>query len=56
MICADRNFQQIHPIIGGINIDHEKQVVITNIKSGMLCSMCYILPKKCKNLCKIWPR
>lgn len=34
-MCANKNIQQCHSIIAGINVDHEKQVVIIDIKLGM---------------------
>ncbi len=56
MMCADRNVQQCHPIIAGISIDDEEQVVITGIKSSMQCSMCQVPPNERENLCKKWPK
>lgn len=56
MICVDKNIQQCSPSIDSMSIDYKKQLMITNIKLGMQILICYILSKKCKNLCKIWPR
>ncbi len=56
MICANGNVRQCHPIIAGISVDYEVQVVITGIKLGMQCSMCQVPPNERENLCKKWPK
>lgn len=43
MMCVDRNVQQCNPIIAGMSVDYQEQVVITGIKSGMQCSICHVL-------------
>ena len=55
-MCADRNVWQYHPIIGSISVDYKEQVVITGIKSGLQCWICYIPPEERKNFCKVWLR
>ena len=56
MIYADKNIWQCHLIIGSMSVNHKKQVLIMDIKSGMQCSICHIPPKKHKNFRKVWPR
>ena len=56
MMCADGNMRKCHPIIAGMSVDYEEQVVITGIKSGMQCSMCQVPPNERENLCKKWPK
>ncbi len=53
-MCTDRRVRQCHPIIAGMSVDYEKHVVISDIKSGMQCSMCQVPPEERENLCKIW--
>lgn len=53
MMCADKNVQQCHPIIGDMSVNYKEQIVIMGIKSGIQCLMCHIPPEKCKNLCKV---
>ncbi len=37
-----------------MSVDHEDQVVITAIKSGMQCSMYQVPPEERENLYKTW--
>ncbi len=52
MICADGRVRRCHPIIVGMSVDYEEQVMITGINLGMQCSMCQVPPKERENLCK----
>ena len=54
IMCADGNVWQCHPIVAGISVDYEEQVVITGIKSGMQYSMCQVPPEERENFCKMW--
>ena len=56
MICIDENVQKCHPIIVGINVDYKEQIMITDIKSGMQCSICQVPPNKYENLYKKWTK
>ncbi len=54
MMCAEGRVRRYHPIIAGLSVDYEEQVVITGIKSGMQCFMCQVPLEERENLCKIW--
>ena len=43
-----------YPILVGVMVDYEEQVLITGIKANVQYSIYHILPQEQKNLTKLW--
>lgn len=52
--CANDFTKRCHPIIGGMMVDYEEQVLITGIKKNRYCSICTVPPDERQNLTKRW--
>ena len=52
--CADGFTRRYHPIMGGMMVDYEEQVLITGIKKNRHCSICRVRPNERGDLLKKW--
>ena len=52
--CANSFKQRFYPVLAGLMVDYEEQILITGIKTSMQCSICYVPPKKRECVTKLW--
>ncbi len=54
MLCVDEYHRFCHSIIVSFKINYEKQVLITNIKSEVHCSICTVSSRRRQDLMTKW--
>ena len=52
--CADGFKQRCYPILAGLMVDYEEQVLITGVKANMQCSICHVPLKERERVTKKW--
>ncbi len=45
-VCANGYKRRCYPVLAGLMVDYEEQVLITDIKANMQCSICHVPPKE----------
>ena len=44
--CADGFKRRCYPVLAGLMVDYEEQVLITGVKANIQCSICHVPPKE----------
>ena len=52
--CANGFKQCCYPVLAGLMVDYEEQVLITGVKANMQCSICHVPPKERERVTKKW--
>ena len=51
---ADGFKRRCYPVLAGLMVDYEEQVLITGVKANMQCSICHVPPKEREYVTKSW--
>ena len=52
--CANGFKRRCYPVLAGLMVDYEEQVLITGVKANMQCSICHVPPKERERVTKKW--
>ena len=52
--CTDGFKRRCYPVLAGLMVDYEEQVLITGVKANMQCSICHVPPKERECVTKSW--
>ena len=52
--CADGFKRRCYPVLVGLMVDYEEQVLITGVEANMECSLCHVSLKKRECVTKLW--
>ena len=52
--CANSFKRRCYPVLADLMVDYEEQVLITEVKANMQCSICHVPPKKRQRMTKKW--
>ena len=52
--CTNRFKRRCYPVLAGLMVDYEEQVLITGVKANMQCSICHVPPKERERVTKKW--